>query len=79
MRMPPGRFKRPRMRLPYFQGLDSSGLTSASYFRRRARNAADQVNERRAGYGRDLAGQREAAPGIVVSVHHRAPQTESAK
>ena len=47
--------------------------------RRRARNAPDQVNERRAGYGRDLAGQLEAAPGIVVSAHHRAPQTESAK
>ena len=29
--------------------------------------------------GRDLAGQLEPAPGIIVSVHHRAPQTESAK
>ena len=44
-----------------------------------ARNAADQVNQRRAVYGRDLAGQLEAAPGIVVSAHHRAPQTQSAK
>ena len=47
--------------------------------RRRARNAADEVDERRAGYGRELTGQLEAAPGIVVSAHQRAPQAESAK
>ena len=48
-------------------------------FRRRARNAPDQVDERRAVYGRDLAGQPEAAPGIMLLAHHLAPQTESAK
>ena len=30
----------------------------------RARNAPDQVNERRVVCGHDLAGQLEAAPGI---------------
>ena len=35
--------------------------------------------ERRAVYGRELTGHLEAAPGTVVSTHHRAPQTESAK
>ena len=55
------------------------GLGARWLFRRRARNAADQVDERRTGYGRDLAGQLEAAPGIVVSAHHRAPEGESAK
>ena len=38
------------------------GLGARWLIRRRARNAADQVNERRAVYGRDLAGQREADP-----------------
>ena len=44
-----------------------------------ARKATEQVGERRVVDGRDLAGQLEAAPGIVVSAHHRAPQTESAE
>ena len=48
-------------------------------FRRRARNAPDQVDERRAVHGCDLAGQLEAAPGTVVSAYHRAPPTESAE
>ena len=55
------------------------GLGARRLLRRRARNAPDQVGERRTVDGRDLASQPEAAPGIVVSVHHRAPQTESAK
>ena len=38
------------------------GLGARWLIRRRARNAADQVNERRAVYGRDLAGQREPDP-----------------
>ena len=57
----------------------TSWAGSPSVLRRRARNAPDQFDERRAVDGCDLAGQPEAAPGIVVSVHHRAPQTESAK
>ena len=57
----------------------TSWAGSPSVLRRRARNAPDQVGEGRNVYGRDLAGQLEAAPGIVVSAHQRAPQTESAK
>ena len=41
--------------------------------RRRARNAADQVNQRRTVDGRDLAGQREVAPG------HRRPSGRSVR
>ena len=58
---------------------DVVGWERLLLFRRRARNAPDQVDERQAGDGRDLAGQLEAALGIVVSAHHRAPQTQSAK
>ena len=57
---------------------DVVGWERLLLFRRRARNAPDQVDQRRAGDGRDLAGQREAAPGIMLLAHHRAPQTESA-
>ena len=42
------------------------GLGARRLLRRRARNAADQVDKPRARYGRELAGQLEAAPGIVV-------------
>ena len=35
--------------------------------RRRARNAPDQVHERRAGYGRELTRQPEAAPAHRVT------------
>ena len=41
---------------------DVVGWERLLLFRRRARNAPDQVDQRRAGDGRDLAGQREAAP-----------------
>ena len=47
--------------------------------RRRARNAPDQVDERRLWMGVTWPVQLEAAPGIVVSGHHQAPQTESAE
>ena len=57
---------------------DVVGWERLLLLRRRARNAPDQVDQRRAGDGRDLAGQREAAPGIMLLAHHRAPQTESA-
>ena len=55
------------------------GLGARRQLRRRAGHASEQVHERRAVYGRELASQLEAAPGIVVSAHQRAPQTESAK
>ena len=55
------------------------GLRARRLLRRRARNAPDQVNQRHTVDGRDLAGQAEAAPGAVLSAHHRAPQTESAE
>ena len=58
---------------------DVVGWERLLLLRRRARNAPDQVHERRAVYGREFTGQLEAAPGIVVSAHHRAPQSESAK
>ena len=51
----------------------ATGTSWAGKLRRRARNAARPG--RRApdlGYGRDLAGQPEAAPGIILSAHHLA-------
>ena len=58
---------------------DVVGWEPVGKLRRRARNASDQVDERRAVDGREFTGQLEAALGIVVSAHHRAPQTESAE
>ena len=55
------------------------GLGARRPLRRRAGNAPDQVDERRAVDGRDLAGQPEAASAIILSAHHLAPQTESAE
>ena len=45
---------------------DVGGWERLLLLRRRARNAPDQVDKPRARYGRELAGQLEAAPGIVV-------------
>ena len=58
-------------------GRSWAGSPSATPEARRARVRAGR--RARAVYGRHLAGQLEAAPGIMLLAHHLAPQTESAK